>query len=60
MSERPPYVHVNFSSVVDWTRKIEQLLNDHLIQSPDETHSWLVIQKAAQTSGHPLVADVRR
>jgi hypothetical protein len=57
MAERPPYVHVNFASIVEWARKIEQLLNDHLIQSPDETHSWLVLQKAVQSGGHPLVVE---
>ena len=60
MSNRPPYAYVNFTPIVAWARKIEELLNDHLIQSPDETHSWLVLQKATQTGGHPLVVDIKK
>jgi hypothetical protein len=61
MSERPPYKDANFTPIIEWTRKIEELLNDHLIQSPDQSRSWLVLQKGhPHGTGHPEVVYVKR
>jgi hypothetical protein len=58
MTSRAPYVNVDFKPVTEWAAKIELLLNDHIIQSLDEKHTWLVIPKAPETGGHSIVVDV--
>lgn len=56
LGTRPPYTNVNFAPIVKWADKIHELLNNHLIQSPDRKQNWLVILKSPQMGGHPLVA----